>query len=144
MIVVSLQTFVILLEVNCLHQVELLATPLSRRNFNSTTGRVIEDLADQRNTTIAVANSIGVDYIDLNEASVNYLNAIGPNASATYNLSPSDFTHLNPTGSIVFGDMLSWLLTTTTSVGMSLEAYTAPSPQVIHAIKNGKYVYPSA
>lgn len=118
-------------------------TPLSRRNFNSS-GLVIEDLAEQRNITIKVAESLEVDFIDLNEASTKYLDAIGQNDSATYNRISSDYTHLNPTGSIVFGDMVSWLLLTTTSLGKDLREYTVPSPQVIKAIASGTYIYPSA
>lgn len=121
---------------------QILVTPLSRRNFNSS-GLVIEDLAEQRNITIEVAESLGVDYIDLNEASTKYLDAIGQNDSATYNRISTDYTHLNPTGSIVFGDMVSWLLLTTTSLGKDLREYTVPSPQVIRAIASGTYIYPS-
>lgn len=105
---------------------------------------MIEDLAEQRNITITVAESIGVDYVDLNEASTNYLDSIGANLSATYNRVEGDYTHLNPSGSIVFGDMMAWLLTTTTSVGPSLSPYISPDPQVVDAIKKGQYIYPSA
>src|ERR1700712_2873101 len=97
-------------------EAKILVTPISRRNFNSS-GLVIEDLADQRVATIAVAQSMGVDYIDLNEESTNYLDAIGSADAATYNRVPNDFTHLNPSGSVVFGDMVSLLLRTTTKVG---------------------------
>lgn len=118
-------------------------TPLSRRNFNSS-GLVIEDLAEQRNITIEVAESLGVDYIDLNEASTKYLDAIGQNDSATYNRIPTDYTHLNPNGSILFGNMVSWLLLTTTSLSKELCAYTVPSPEIVRAITSGTYIYPSA
>ncbi|KAJ5758496.1 SGNH hydrolase [Penicillium odoratum] len=124
--------------------IPILVTPLSRRTFNSTTGLVIEDLATQRNITIAVAESIGVDYIDLNKASTQYLDAIGATDSATYNRVTTDYTHLNPTGSVLFGNMVSWLLLTTTSRGANLQDYTIPSPQIVHAIKTGAYIYPTA
>jgi hypothetical protein len=104
---------------------------------------VSEDLAEQRKITIEVAESLGVEYIDLNEASTKYLDAIGQNASQTYNRIPTDYTHLNPTGSVVFGDMVSWLLLTTTSLSNDLRKYTAPSPQVVKAIASGTYIYPS-
>jgi hypothetical protein len=97
-------------------ELKILVTPISRRNFNSS-GRVVEDLADQRAATIAVAKSIGISYIDLNEASTKYLDAIGSANAATFNRIPTDFTHLNPAGSVVFGDMVSFLLTSTTKAG---------------------------
>jgi hypothetical protein len=124
-------------------EAKILVTPISRRNFNSS-GLVIEDLADQRVATIAVAQSIGVDYIDLNEASTNYLDAIGSADAATYNRVPNDFTHLNPSGSVVFGDMVSLLLRTTTKVGKVLSEYTCPNPKVETAIEKGVYIFPSS
>ncbi|OKL55515.1 hypothetical protein UA08_09201 [Talaromyces atroroseus] len=120
----------------------VLVTPLSRRNFNSS-GLVIEDLAEQRNITITVAESLGVSYIDLNKASTMYLDAIGQNLSATYNRVSDDYTHLNAVGSVVFGTLVSWLLLTTTSLGGALEPYTIPSAAIIDAIENGTYIYPS-
>jgi hypothetical protein len=124
-------------------EAKILVTPISRRNFNSS-GLVIEDLADQRVATIAVAQSMGVDYIDLNEASTNYLDAIGSADAATYNRVPNDFTHLNPSGSVVFGDMVSLLLRTTTKVGKVLSEYTCPNPKVKTAIEKGVYIFPSS
>jgi len=120
----------------------ILVTPISRRNFNSS-GLVTEDLAPQRAATIAAANSIGADYIDLNEASTVYLDAIGAADAATYNRITGDFTHLNAVGSIVFGAMVSMLLMTTTSVGAKLEPYLKPNQGVEHAIQHSVYIYPS-
>lgn len=122
-------------------KLKILVTPISRRNFNSS-GLVIEDLADQRAATIAVAKSIGVSYIDLNKASTKYLDAIGSANAATYNRIPTDFTHLNPTGSIVFGDMVSSLLTNTTKAGKYLSQFTRPDSRVVAAIDQGKYIFP--
>ncbi|EUC28923.1 carbohydrate esterase family 12 protein [Bipolaris zeicola 26-R-13] len=87
----------------------ILVTPLSRRNFDSA-GRIKEDLADMAAATLKVAKQIGAQYIDLNAASTKYLNAIGPDKAHTYNLSPSDNTHLNDGGSIVFGNMVALLM----------------------------------
>ncbi|KAH8807647.1 SGNH hydrolase-type esterase domain-containing protein [Xylogone sp. PMI_703] len=131
------------LEVKAAGGTPILVTPLSRRNFNSS-GLVTEDLAPQRLATIAVAKSLHIDYIDLNEASTKYLDAIGEANSATYNRIPSDFTHLNPTGSVVFGDMVSWLLTSTTSVKAKLKPYTRPDETVVRDIERGVYVFPRA
>lgn len=121
---------------------QILVTPISRRNFNSTTGLVIEDLATQRNITIGIANSLGAVYIDLNEASTKFLDAIGASDSATYNRVADDYTHLNPTGSVVFGNMVSWLLLSSTKLGANLKHYTVPNTEIVAAIKSGSYVYP--
>ncbi|RAK81566.1 SGNH hydrolase [Aspergillus fijiensis CBS 313.89] len=122
--------------------IPILVTPISRRTFNSTTGTVIEDLATQRNITISVAESIAVDYIDLNEASTVYLDAIGATDAASYNRISTDYTHLNPVGSVVFGNMVSWLLLTTTSLAGNLADYTVPNAEIVAAIANGTYIYP--
>lgn len=122
---------------------KILVTPISRRNFNSTTGLVIEDLATQRNITITVANSLGAVYLDLNEVSTRYLDAIGASDSATYNRIADDSTHLNPTGSVVFGNMVSWLLLSSTKLGANLKHYTVPNTVIVDAIKSGSYIYPS-
>jgi hypothetical protein len=105
---------------------------------------VTEDLADQRAATISVAKSIGVDYIDLNGASTKYLDAIGSANAATYNRVLGDFTHLNPSGSVVFGDMVSFLLTSTTRAGKRLSKYTRPNAEVVRAIEKGVYIFPSS
>lgn len=44
--------------------------------------------------------------IDLNAASLAYVNAIGRDASWVYNWGPGDNTHLNPYGEVVFGRMV--------------------------------------
>lgn len=88
----------------------ILVTPLTRRAFDSKTKKVIENLSEQRKITIAVATAKKADYIDLNEASTNYVNAIGQKAANSYNLSPKDSTHLNPTGALVFSRLVSDLL----------------------------------
>lgn len=52
----------------------------------------------------------GSPIIDLNGASLNYVNTIGEDAAHTYNLSPDDNTHLNAWGQVVFGRMVSDLI----------------------------------
>jgi hypothetical protein len=88
----------------------ILVTSLTRRSFAGTPPRVVENLANERNATITVAESLGVRWIDLNRASTDYVNAIGPNASWAYNYLPDDRTHLNEWGSVVFGRLVSDLL----------------------------------
>lgn len=90
----------------------ILVTPLSRRNYDNSTGspRIIRNLKDQREATIAAAGHKGVAYIDLNEESTRYLDAIGPVDAYKYNLSEFDYTHLNAAGSEVFGGMVALLI----------------------------------
>ncbi|KAJ5175789.1 uncharacterized protein N7482_001666 [Penicillium canariense] len=90
----------------------ILVTPLSRRNYNTSTGqpRIIEDLANQANATITAAHNTGASFIDLNRESTRYLNAIGPTDAYTYNLIAADHTHLNIAGSIVFGGIVAELI----------------------------------
>lgn len=88
----------------------IFVTSLSRRKFNNSTSLVIEDLAVQATTTIAVAKSLDAWVVDLNRASVNHLNAIGSEEAKVYNLTPTDFTHLNEYGQALFGNMVSYLM----------------------------------
>jgi len=123
----------------------ILVTPISRRNFNATTGLVIEDLAPQAALTIAAANAIGAAYIDLNKASVAYLNSIGKSNAQLYNRIPTDGTHLNVAGAILFGNMVSILMdeAVTSLHGYSLTPYTHPNATVAAAIKSGTFLLPS-
>jgi hypothetical protein len=118
---------------------QILVTSLTRRNFNSS-GLAIENLAPQANATIVVAKNMNVPYIDLNRASTDYVNAIGFNASSTYNLIPTDYTHLNAHGSMLFGNMVSIL------IGKALKngnQWTKPNSTIAKAIRQGEYIFPS-
>lgn len=90
----------------------ILVTPLSRRNYDNSTGQpvIIQDLANQTAATITAAHNTGASFIDLNRASTKYLNAIGPSDAYTYNLIPTDRTHLSVDGSIVFGGIVAELI----------------------------------
>ncbi|EUC49614.1 carbohydrate esterase family 12 protein [Bipolaris oryzae ATCC 44560] len=93
----------------------ILVTPLTRRTFNTTTNRVIENLAAETALTIDVATSSNLHFIDLNKASTAYVNAIGQAGADTYNWvgngsTARDRTHLNPWGEVVFGRVVSDLL----------------------------------
>lgn len=90
----------------------ILVTPLSRRNYDNSTGTpmIIQDLANQTAATITAAHNTGAAFINLNRASTDYLNAIGPTDAYTYNLIPTDHTHLNVDGSIVFGGIVAELI----------------------------------
>lgn len=86
----------------------ILVTPLTRRTFSG--GVVVENLSNERKATIEVAEGLGVGFIDLNQASTDYVNAIGGTAADSYNLAQGDRTHLNAWGGVVFGRMVSDLL----------------------------------
>ncbi|OIW22485.1 SGNH hydrolase [Coniochaeta ligniaria NRRL 30616] len=87
----------------------ILVTPLTRRVFTS--ARVATDsLHDQRLATIAAGQAVGARVLDLNLASLGYVDAIGSADAQTYNLNPTDMTHLNDWGSVVFGRMVADLL----------------------------------
>lgn len=88
----------------------ILVTPLTRRTFNSTTRKVIENLSNERAKTTEVATQKGLHYIDLNGASTKYVNAIGGAAADKYNLAAGDRTHLNEWGGVVFARLVSDLL----------------------------------
>ncbi|KAF1948341.1 SGNH hydrolase [Byssothecium circinans] len=88
----------------------ILLTPLTRRNFASSTSNVTENLVEQRAATIEVANKNNIKWIDLNLASKNYVNAIKKDAASKYNLAADDWTHLNAWGGVVFARIVSDLL----------------------------------
>ncbi|KAJ8065843.1 hypothetical protein OCU04_004947 [Sclerotinia nivalis] len=122
----------------------ILVTPISRRKFSSS-GGVAQDLAVQANATISVAQSIGAFYIDLNRASTDYINDIGATNAETYNLTPTDFTHMNPAASVVFGNMVSELIgkSVGSALGFDIKTYTTPNATIAKDIASGTYIFPS-
>ncbi|KAI1505825.1 GDSL-like Lipase/Acylhydrolase [Biscogniauxia marginata] len=89
--------------------IPLLVTSLTRRNFVSE-HEAEDSLHDERLATIAAAQATKTTYLDLNQASLNYVNKIGNESAQAYNLKPDDKTHLNDHGSVVFGRILADLL----------------------------------
>jgi lysophospholipase L1-like esterase len=81
---------------------------LTRRSFSGP--KVKEDLARQRDLAIAAAKASKVKYIDLNGASMRYVNAIGDRQASGYDLKSGDHTHLNNHGSVVFGRIVADLI----------------------------------
>jgi hypothetical protein len=100
-------------EVNAIGVTPILVTSLSRRRFSSSTGKINENL--------------------------KYLNAIGEEKSATYNLDADDFTHLNSEGSVVFGNMVAMLIREALP---ELKKYVVPVDEVEEAIEKGEYYFP--
>ncbi|KAK8159287.1 putative esterase [Phyllosticta citrichinensis] len=117
----------------------ILVTPLSRRSFSG--GKVKEDLAEQRSATLAVARENGVLALDLNEASISYLNAIGEDNAHRYNRVDDDNTHLNVAGSEVFGNMVSWLMNKSDKAS-ELGQWTQPEEKIVKAFEDGTFYFP--
>ena len=117
-------------------------TPLSRRNYNTAVSppKIIENLANETAHTITAAKIVNTSYIDLNRASTDYLNAIGPTDAYTYNLNPTDYTHLNDQGSIVFGGIVANLML---GAVPALKPYLSVNPALTKAVASGTYYFPS-
>ncbi|KAH6693665.1 SGNH hydrolase-type esterase domain-containing protein [Plectosphaerella plurivora] len=89
----------------------LLVTSLTRRAFSG--GLVVQNLANERNRTIAAAKEVRTPYIDLNKASTELVQALGQAEADKFNLEgPSrDRTHLNLYGERVFATLVADLVT---------------------------------
>lgn len=88
---------------------QILVTPLSRRSFSSN-NTAIDSLHNERLATIRAAIDTNTTYIDLNQASLQYISSIGNESAQAYNLDADDRTHLNSWGSAVFGRMVADLI----------------------------------
>jgi len=121
------------LDVNKAGGVPIIVTPITRRAFSG--NEVIQNLANETAKGLAVAADTGSRFIDLNKASTDYVNAIGPTAAHSYNLTPTDNTHLNLHGSIVFGRMVSDLMVAKYA---DITAYTIPDAALTALINEGK------
>jgi lysophospholipase L1-like esterase len=126
-------------EVKAVGATPILVTSLSRRRFSTSTGKINENLKDVVAATKDAAKKTGASIVDLNKASTDYLNAIGEEKSATYNLDEDDFTHLNSEGSVVFGNMVAMLID---EVWPALTKYVVPVAEIGDAIESGMYYFP--
>ncbi|OJD30254.1 carbohydrate esterase family 12 protein [Diplodia corticola] len=119
----------------------ILVTPLSRRQYAPPANTTItRNLAAHSAATLAVASASSALSIDLNAASVAYLDAIGLDAAYTYNLVAGDRTHLNAAGSVVFGNMVSWLMGKEIGEEEGLEEWTVPGGSYVEAFEAGVYI----
>ncbi|KAF5562846.1 acetylesterase [Fusarium napiforme] len=91
-----------------LRSCQIFITSLTRRTFQN--GEVVQNLKEWAAETIAAAGDVGAQYLELNKASTDYVNAIGNENAQRYNWGEGDRTHLNPAGEIVFGRMVVDLL----------------------------------
>ncbi|KAF7534013.1 hypothetical protein G7054_g6610 [Neopestalotiopsis clavispora] len=120
-------------EVKSLGGTPLLVSSLTRRVFTSE-HNATDSLHDQRLAAIYAANVTGSPIIDLNGASLNYVDTIGEDAAHTYNLSPDDNTHLNAWGQVVFGRMVSDLIIEALP---GLEKWVVPNETLSNEIWSG-------
>ena len=137
----NLEAFVA--EARAVHAVPILVTSLSRRRFANATmpPRVVENLADVTAAAKEAARRTGAYVVDLNKASTRYLNSIGPEKAARFNQDPTDFTHLNSEGSVVFGNMLAMLIKEEVP---ELSRWVVPVKKIERAIKKGRFILPEA
>ncbi|KAI0738820.1 SGNH hydrolase [Daedaleopsis nitida] len=89
--------------------VPVLVTSLTRRNFFDN-GTVDDTLGPWADETILISQEQGTHLLDLHRTSMEYVEAIGPDAAHRLNRSPDDNTHLNANGTIVFGRMVADLM----------------------------------
>ncbi|KAJ4984516.1 GDSL-like lipase acylhydrolase [Stagonosporopsis vannaccii] len=127
-------------EVRAAGATPILVTSLSRRRFSNSTGKVTENLADVTAATKEAAAKSKAYIIDLNTASTKYLNSIGADKAASYNLIPTDFTHLNAEGSVVFGNLVAQLIDAEVP---EVKKYVVPVKKIAAALDAGKYVFPA-
>ncbi|KAI5364109.1 putative SGNH hydrolase-type esterase domain, SGNH hydrolase superfamily [Septoria linicola] len=108
----NLSTFIS--DVRALGAEPILVSSLTRRVFSGSPPKVVQSLANEREVVMKLAESKEVKWVDLNIASEEYCNKIGPGASYGYNLfnatRQGDTTHLNEWGGVVFGRLVSDLL----------------------------------
>ncbi|TRX88175.1 hypothetical protein FHL15_010924 [Xylaria flabelliformis] len=122
-------------EVKSLGGTALLVSSLTRRVFPDDPHNATDSLHDQRLAAIAAAKATESTIIDLNAASLAYVNAIGRDASWAYNWGDDkkDMTHLNPWGEVVFGRMVADLII---RAKPELESWIAPNETLSNAIWN--------
>ncbi|KAF1928892.1 carbohydrate esterase family 12 protein [Didymella exigua CBS 183.55] len=116
----------------------IIVTSISRRSFSN--GKVVESLADVTAAAKQAAATSKAKIIDLNAASTKYLNSIGATNAATYNLNPTDFTHLNAEGSVVFGNMVAQLIDVEAP---EVKNYVVPVKTIAAALNSGTYIFPT-
>ncbi len=126
-------------EVRAVGAIPILVTSLTRRRFSSSTGKVTENLVDVTEAAMEAASKSKAHIVDLNGASTEYVNSIGADNAATYNLIPADFTHLNDEGSVVFGNLVAMLIDAEVS---EVRKYVVPVKEIAEALKAGEYIYP--
>lgn len=89
--------------------IPIIVSPMSRR-FYRTNGTISDTLKPYRDIAMSVATEMDAHHIDLWQASITYLQEIGPINGHGLDLAKGDSTHLNVKGSIIFGRMIADLI----------------------------------
>ncbi|CAJ2502100.1 Uu.00g049530.m01.CDS01 [Anthostomella pinea] len=124
-------------EVKALGGTPLLTSSLTRRAIPAGADQdnnATDSLHDQRLAAIAAAAATNSTVIDLNAASLAYVDAIGKTAAWAYNWNGTDTTHLNPRGTVVFGRMVADLVV---RAEPCLGRWFTPNETLSYAIWNG-------
>ncbi|KAJ7866751.1 SGNH hydrolase [Mycena leptocephala] len=111
----------------------ILVTSLTRRNWfsNGTFDDILQPWAD---VTLLTAEQKTTASFDLHKSSMDYVEAIGPTAAHILNLSPSDNTHLNDNGALVFGRMMADFFVAKYGPGVPIIPNAALSFNISHGI----------
>ncbi|KAI1352459.1 SGNH hydrolase-type esterase domain-containing protein [Xylaria sp. FL0043] len=122
-------------EVKSLGGSALLVSSLTRRVFPSDPHNATDSLHNERLAAIHAAEVTGSTVIDLNGASLAYVDAIGRDAAWEYNWGDdkADMTHLNPWGEVVFGRMVADLIV---RAKPDLERWITPNETLSYDIWN--------
>ncbi|KAL8307748.1 hypothetical protein RB593_006217 [Gaeumannomyces tritici] len=87
----------------------IILSPLARRVFASE-HEATDTLANERRLSMAAAAATQTRFLDLNAASMAYIEAIGATAAHRLDSKPGDTEHVGDHGSVVFGRMVADLL----------------------------------
>ncbi|KAI1157538.1 SGNH hydrolase-type esterase domain-containing protein [Nemania serpens] len=122
-------------EVKSLGRKALLVSSLARRVFPSDPHNATDSLHNERLAALSAAEASGSTLVDLNAASLAYVDAIGRDAAWAYNWGDdrADMTHLNPHGEVVFGRMVADLVV---RARPGLGRWVAPNETLSYAIWN--------
>ncbi|KAF4596335.1 hypothetical protein EYR40_007978 [Pleurotus pulmonarius] len=110
----------------------VLVTSLTRRSFNSD-GTINDQLGPWADETILISQQEQTHLLDLHAKSIEYVEAIGPDAAHRLNRLPDDNTHLNVNGTIVFGRMVADLM----AASFPGQLPIVPNPPLTFNITNG-------
>ncbi|MEI7948028.1 MAG: rhamnogalacturonan acetylesterase [bacterium] len=83
----------------------IIVSSVTRRTFDKN-NRIASSLTPFAEAAKAVAKEMDVPFIDLHTLSVEHHNAIGPEASMTYNPKADDMTHFNKKGAEAITDLI--------------------------------------
>ncbi|GAW23414.1 hypothetical protein ANO14919_129730 [Xylariales sp. No.14919] len=122
-------------EVKSLGGAALIVSSLTRRVFPTDPHNATDSLHAERLAAIEAATATNSTVVDLNAASLAYVDAIGRDAAWAYNWGDDrkDMTHLNPRGEVVFGRMVADLVV---RARPALGRWIAPNETLSEAIWN--------